>query len=419
MIPFSPPHIDQKIINEVIDCLNSGWITTGPKTRLLEKRLCEYTGAEATLCLNSATAGLEAVLRWFGVKEGDEVILPAYTYTATANVIVHCGAIPVFVDVNDDFNISTTAIAGAITNRTKVIMPVDFGGWPCDYDRINSLVLQEKVIKLFKPHNDVQAQLGRILILSDASHAIGATYKGKKTGTLTDVSVFSFHAVKNITTAEGGAVALNLPPGFDNNEIYKCLAIKTNQGQSKDALSKIKPGAWRYDVVEAGYKSNMTDILASIGLVELERYDSDTLPKRKEIVGHYNRLLNDYPWAILPTMIDNNSESSYHLYPLRIKNISETERDVIIERVSSMGISVNVHFIPVPMLSFYRGLGYDIADYPITYNNYKTEISLPVFYDLTLNQIEEIVHALCSAVDTVATCNATETDLADRKHPIP
>src|ERR1035437_6297637 len=286
MIPFSPPHIDQKIIDEVTKVLQSGWITTGPRTKLFEKELTKYCGNKSTLCLNSATAGLEIMLRWFGIKEGDEVILPAYTYSATANVVIHCGATPVFVDVNsDDFNISVANIEKAITAKTKVIMPVDFGGYPCDYDAINNLVIKHK--EKFRATTNEQKMLNRILVLSDSAHSFGATYKGKKTGSLTDVSVFSYHAVKNLTTAEGGAVALNLPAPFDNEEEYKKLCVSTLHGQDKDALAKTQKGNWRYDVVEAGYKCNMTDITAAIGIVELERYDKDTLPKRKNICTKY------------------------------------------------------------------------------------------------------------------------------------
>jgi dTDP-4-amino-4,6-dideoxygalactose transaminase len=400
-IPFSPPRIDQQIIDEVVDCLKSGWITTGPKTKLFEKRLTAYTKAKATLCLNSATAGLEIMLRWFGVKEGDEVILPAYTYSATANVIIHCGAKPVFVDVADDFNVSVDAIRNVITKNTKVIIPVDFGGWPCDYDSINSLVHEDRFVKLFTPANVAQQKLGRILIHADSAHAIGATYKGKKAGNFTDVSVFSFHAVKNITTAEGGAISLNLPPPFDNREVYNSLSIKTCHGQNKDALARLGTGTWRYDIIEAGYKFNMTDIAASIGLVELERYERDTLKKRKEIADSYNRLLKKYEWAILPPMKNSERESSCHLYPLRINNISEQDRDIIIEQIILKGISVNVHFIPVPMMSYYKALNYNITDYPNTYNNYKAEISLPVFYDLKSHEVEEVVHVLNDAVEAL------------------
>lgn len=400
LIPFSPPRIDQKIIDEVTDTLRSGWITTGPKTKRFEKELSAYYGAQATLCLNSATAGLEIMLRWFGVKAGDEVIVPAYTYSATANVIIHCGATPVFVDVNaDDFNISVASIEKAITPRTKAIMPVDFGGWPCDYDAINALV--KKYAATFQPETEEQRQLGRMLVLSDAAHSVGARYKGKLTGALTDVTVFSFHAVKNLTTAEGGAVALNLPAPFDNEAVYKYLCVKTLHGQNKDALAKMQKGNWKYDIVEAGYKCNMTDIMAAIGLVELARYDSDTLVKRRAIFDAYTAGFTNENWAELPVYDQNGSVSSYHLYPLRIKGITEVQRDAIIQAIFDADVSVNVHFIPVPMMSFYKGLGYDISNYPVTYTNFAREISLPVFYDLNPEQVARVITAVKEAVKKV------------------
>jgi len=399
MIPFSPPHIDQKIIDAVTEVLKSGWITTGPKTKLFEKKLSEYTGAKATLCLNSATAGLEIMLRWFGVKEGDEVIVPSYTYAATANVVIHCGATPVFVDTNDDFNISIEAIEKAITSKTKVIMPVDFAGYPCDYDAINSLVMRQDIIQQFNPTTNEQKMLGRILILSDAAHSIGSIYKGKKAGSLTDVSVFSFHAVKNLTTAEGGAVALNLPEPFDNEEVYKALCIKTLHGQNKDALAKMQKGNWRYDIIEAGYKCNMTDIMAAIGLVELERYEAETLPKRKHIMDLYSKILSQYEWAQIPDYDNDSRSSSFHLYALRIRNINEETRDKIIQDIFDQDVSVNVHFIPVPMMSFYKSLGYDIANYPKTYDSYSREISLPVFFDLTDEQVGIVANAVITSVE--------------------
>jgi dTDP-4-amino-4,6-dideoxygalactose transaminase len=402
MIPFSPPRIDQKIIDEVNDTLRSGWITTGPRTKRFEKELTAYCGSKATLCLNSATAGLELMLRWFGVKEGDEVIVPAYTYSATANVVMHCGAKPVFVDVNaDDFNISVREIEKAITPRTKVVMPVDFGGYPCDYDAINALVKRDDIRKMFAAATKEQEMLGRIMVLSDAAHSIGAWYKGKRTGALTDVSVFSFHAVKNLTTAEGGAVAFNLPEPFDNDAIYQYMCVKSLHGQNKDALAKMQKGNWKYDIVEAGYKCNMTDIMAAIGLVELSRYDSDTLPRRKEIFDVYTSRFSKYEWAEIPVYKNEMAESSYHLYPLRIKNVSEEERDEIIKEIFEQDVSVNVHFIPVPMMSFYKKLGYSIIDYPVTYNNFSREISLPVFFDLTDDQVNEVVNAVAKAVGKV------------------
>lgn len=401
MIPFSPPRIDQRIIDEVTDTLRSGWITTGPKTKRFEKLLSAYYGAGATLCLNSATAGLELMLRWFGVGPGDEVILPAYTYSATANVIMHCGAKPVFVDVKNDFNIDPDKIREAITVRTKVIMPVDFGGWPCDYDAIMGLVKEQGIRSAFRPSTEIQKMLGRILVLSDSAHSLGARYKGKMAGSLADVSVFSFHAVKNLTTAEGGAVALCLPSPFVNEDIYRHLCVKTLHGQNKDALAKMQKGNWKYDIVEPGYKMNMTDILASIGLVELDRYESETLPKRKRICQSYTAFLSKLEWAIPPVISDGQTESSYHLYPLRIHGVDEAGRDEIIRRISERDVSVNVHFIPVPMMSYYKGIGYSIHDYPNTYSLYSTEISLPVYFDLTDEQIGTVLEAVALSVEEV------------------
>jgi len=402
MIPFSPPRIDQKIIDEVVAALQSGWITTGPRTKLFEKKLTEYCGNKATIALNSATAGLELMLRWYGVKEGDEVILPAYTYSATANVVIHCGAKPVFVDVNaDDFNIDVSKIEAAITTNTKVIMPVDFGGYPCDYDELNALVRKAEVINKFKANHPNQEKLGRIMILSDSAHSIGATYKGKKAGALTDVSVFSFHAVKNLTTAEGGAIAFNFPEPLDNEEIYKYMCILSLHGQNKDALAKMQKGNWKYDIIMAGYKCNMTDITAAIGLIELERYENDTLKKRAEIFEFYSNFFTNKNWAQIPTYKDSNKLSSYHLYPLRIKGVSEAQRDEIMQYIFDKDVSVNVHFIPVPRLSFYKEMGYDVMNYPTTYDNFSREISLPVFYNLTIEQMKTVCEAVEFAVNKV------------------
>ncbi|MBN8693792.1 MAG: DegT/DnrJ/EryC1/StrS family aminotransferase [Bacteroidetes bacterium] len=400
MIPFSPPRIDDEICNEVVAALKSGWITTGPRTKEFEKQITSYCGNKNTLCLNSATAGLEIILRWFGVGPGDEVILPAYTYSATANVIMHCGATPIFTDVNEsDFNINVEAIEKAITSKTKVIMPVDFAGWPSDFDAINNL--SEKYRSKFIAANDIQKQLGRILILSDAAHSFGASYKGKKTGSLCDVSVFSFHAVKNLTTAEGGAVALNLPAPFNNEEVYKYLCIKTLHGQNKDALAKTQKGNWKYDVIEAGYKCNMTDIAAAIGLIELKRYDNDTLVRRREIFDRYSDGFKNDTRFILPIYQTKEKTGCYHLYPLRIKNITEEQRDLIIKEIFDQDVSVNVHFIPVPSMSYYKGLGYSIQNYPQTYKNYSCEISLPVYYDLDNNKVDTVIKAVLHAVNKV------------------
>lgn len=401
MIPFSPPHIDQAIIDEVVDTLKSGWITTGPKTKRFEKELSAYCGNPVTLCLNSATAGLEIMLRWFGVKEGDEVILPAYTYSATANVIMHCGAKPVFVDIGEDFNISVHAVQKAITAKTKVIMPVDFAGLPCDYEELHSIVSKPEIKSLFAASTPEQQKLGRILILSDAAHSFGAMYNGRKAGTFTDVSVFSFHAVKNLTTAEGGAIAFNLPAPFNNQEIYTQLCITTLHGQNKDALAKTQPGNWKYDIVEAGYKMNMTDIMASIGLVELSRYDSDILSKRKHIFETYTNAFKQFGWAIIPQYQHEQKTSSFHVYPLRIQNITEQQRDTTITHIFAKQVSVNVHFLPLPMTSFYKQLGYNISHYPNTYAHFANEISLPVYVDLTESQLQTVIEAVISSINEV------------------
>jgi len=399
MIPFSPPHVDDEIINEIVDTIKSGWWTTGPKTKLFEKKIAEYCNCQSVLAVNSATAGLELILRWFGVERDDEVIVPSYTYCATANVVMHCGATPVMVDINnEDFNISIENLRKAITPRTKVIMPVDIGGLPADYSAINKIVNEPEIKSIFEPKTEIQAQLGRVLVLSDAAHSFGAEYSNKKTGSLTDVTVFSFHAVKNLTTAEGGAIVLNLPEPFNNNELYKFLNILTLHGQNKDALAKTQKGSWRYDVIAAGYKSNMTDILASIGLVELERYDSLNLAKRKYIFDRYTSAFSKYIWAELPIYMTEEKKSSCHVYLLRIKNISEEKRDRIIQEIFEQGVAVNVHFQPLPLLSFYKNLGYDIKKYPVSYDNFSREISLPVYVDLTDYQVDTVIEVLVSSV---------------------
>ena len=402
MIPFSPPRIDQKVIDEVVDTLKSGWITTGPKTKEFERRLTAYCGNKATLAENSNTVGLEVVLRWFGVQEGDEVIVPAYTYCATANVIVHCGAKPVMVDVNaDDFDVCLENVRRAITDKTKVIMPVDLGGMPCAYDELFELVETEEVKTLFQAKTEEQRKLGRILILSDSAHSIGAEYKGRKAGCLADVSVFSFHAVKNLTTAEGGAIMLNLPEPFDNEEVYRYLCTYTLHGQNKDALAKTKKGAWRYDVLVSGFKGNMTDIMASIGLVELSRYEDDTLHYRKCIYDQYTDAFSRYGWAELPIYETEDRKSSYHVYCLRVKGITEQQRDEIIQRIFDKDVSVNVHFQPLPLLSAFKNKGYKIEDYPVAYDNYCREISLPVWYGLSEEMVKTVIDAVICSVEEV------------------
>lgn len=398
MIPFSPPRIDEKIIAEVTAALKSGWITTGPRVKKFEEMLSATYGVDNVLCVNSNSAGMELMLHWFGIGPGDEVIVPAYTYCATANVVVHCGATPVMVDVNDDFDINVENVRRAITPRTKVIMPVDIAGFPCDYDELNALVRDPEIVKMFTPATDEQRKLGRILLLEDAAHSLGASYRGKKLGSVADLTVFSFHAVKNLTTAEGGAICINLPEPFDNEQIYKYLRIKSLHGQSKDALAKTQIGNWRYDVSEAGYKCNMTDVLAAIGLVELERYEDDTLVRRKQIFDAYSRAFSKYPQFQVPVYETADKISSYHVYPLRVNGITEAQRDEIMQRIFAQEVSVNVHFIPLPMLSFYKNSGYDIKNYPTTYDNFSREISLPVYFDLTDEQVQTVIQAVVQAV---------------------
>lgn len=280
-------------------------------------------------------------------------------------------------------------------------MPVDFAGFPCDMDEINALVNRADIKSIFSPSTAEQKMLGRILVLSDSAHSIGAFYKEKHTGALCDVAVFSFHAVKNLTTAEGGAIALNMPAPFDNEEIYKALCIKTLHGQNKDALAKTLKGGWRYDIVEPGYKCNMMDIQAAIGLVELERYDSENLVRRKQIVNQYNAVLSKLPWAQLPVVGTKDKTSSYHLYPLRIKGISETQRDLIIDKISNMEVAVNVHFIPLPLLSFYKGIGFEMGNYPVAFDNYSREITLPLYFNLTDENVKTVLNALIESVESV------------------
>lgn len=401
-IPFSPPRIDEKTIEAVTEVLRSGWITTGPKTRELESKINHYCNGKKTLCLNSWTNAAELILRWFGVGEGDEVIIPAYTYAATANIVMHVGATPILADIEKEgYGIDVSLIASKITSKTKVIMPVDIGGLPCDYDAIMNIAKSDTAKNLFVSNHPNQEKLGRILVLSDAAHSFGATYKGKKVGSQCDVMAFSFHAVKNLTTAEGGALILNLPESFDNDAIWKSLNISALHGQTKDALSKTQAGQWRYDIVEAGYKCNLTDIQAAIGLVEMERYDSETLPRRKDICSLYTKLFKGKNWFVEPEFISTEKESCYHLYMLNLKGFTEEQRDTVIQKCAEQGVSLNVHFQPLPLLSFYKNLGYKMSDYPNAWNNYIGEISLPVYYNLTDDQVTYVAQSVIEAINEV------------------
>lgn len=401
MIPFSPPRIDQAVVDEVSKALLSGWITTGPRTKKFEQEITDYTGAQKTLCVSSWTNGMEVVLRWWGIGPGDEVIIPAYTYCASANIIVHTGAKPVMVDVNtEDFNLSVEAIKAAITPNTKAIMGVDISGFPVDFDEIYDLVNSDAVKAQFHPSNELQKQLGRILVLSDAAHSFGAEYKGKRIGACADITAFSFHAVKNLTTAEGGAVCFNMPAGFDHEDIYKQFNALILHGQSKDALAKTQKGNWRYDVEEPGFKCNMTDLQAAIGLVELSRYD-ENLARRKEIFAAYTSAFESENWALIPTYKTADKTSSYHLYLLRIANATEAERDAIIQEIFEQDVAVNVHFQPLPLLTAYKKRGYKMEDYPEAWKKYANEISLPVYFDLTDEQVQTVIAAVKNAVTKV------------------
>ena len=399
MIPFSPPRIDEKVLKEVNDALMSGWITTGPRTKLFENKISAYCGCKTTVAVSSWTMGMEVFLRWWGIGPGDEIIIPVYTYCASANVVIHTGAKAVMVDVSkDDFNIAIDKIEAAITSKTKVIMPVDISGFPCDYNEILNLANKHK--EVFTPNNTKQSKLGRILIASDAAHSFGALYFGKRSGSLADVTCFSFHAVKNLTTAEGGAVCFNLPDHFDHDEIYKDFVTITLHGQSKDALAKSKKGAWKYDVLVPGYKCNMTDIQAAIGLVELDRYQ-ENLERRKEIFNAYDAAFSKKSWAILPIHEHSEKTSSYHLYLLRIKNISEDQRDEIIQEIFNNDVAVNVHFQPLPLLTAYKNLDYRIEKFPEAIKKYQNEISLPVYFNLNNNQVAQVVHAVVLSVEKI------------------
>lgn len=399
-IPFSPPKINQAIVDEVVATLNSGWITTGPRTKALEKEVEKLAQVPRVLCVNSCTGGLELIMRWLGIQAGDEVIVPAFTYCATANVVLHCGGTPIMVDIkSDDFTIDIDAIKQAITPKTKAIVPVDLGGMPVDYSLLLNLVQSDEVKNQFTPRTNIQEQLNRIAIITDAAHSIGASYLNQPAAQQADVTVFSFHAVKNLTTAEGGAICLNLPSPFDADEIYAKLNTKTVHGQSKDALAKFGKNSWEYDVVEAGYKFNMPDVLAAIGLVEIKKYQTETLPKRKAIFDYYTELLSKYEWAELPVYKTKEKISSFHLYLLRIKNISLEQRNAIIQRIFDAGVSVNVHYKPLPELTLYKSLGYQSVDYPISLDTFHRVITLPVFFDLEKEQVERVVEVIVEAVE--------------------
>lgn len=399
-IPFSPPDITDSEIEAVVNVLKSGWITTGPVNKEFEEELCKYIDVKRVKLLSSATSAMELALKIFGVGEGDEVIVPAYTYASTANVVVHLGAKVVFIDAKEnDFNIDLERLEKAITNKTKAVIAVDIGGMPCDYDAIIKILESKK--ELFNAsENKYQKELKRPLFLLDAAHSIGAIYKGKRTGSQADMSSFSFHAVKNITTSEGGALSFNDIGNINADEIYKEISVLSLHGQNKSAFDKNKggKGAWRYNIELAGYKCNMSDLHAAIGLSQLRRYDS-MLNHRKKIVSIYNDILSKNSRIILPNFKNNETESSYHLYLMRVKDFEEDDRDLLIDKMSEFGITLNVHYLPLPAHKAYIDLGYNIDDYKNAFNLYKNQITLPLYSTLKEEDAEYIALNIIKYLD--------------------
>lgn len=394
-IKFSPPDITQEEIDEVTDTLRSGWITTGPKTKLFEKQIAQYCHTAKAVCLNSATAGLELILRFLGIGEGDEVITSAYTYTASASVIEHVGAKIVLVDVDkEDFYISASNVAKAVNDRTKAIIGVDIAGVIADYDALYKIAEDNKGI--FKAANPVQKRIGRIAVIADAAHSFGAVREGKFSGEIADFTSFSFHAVKNLTTAEGGAVTWKSIEGISDEDIYTQFMLMSLHGQSKDALSKMKIGAWEYDIKTLGYKCNMTDIMSAIGIVQLRRYPS-LLARRKEIIEKYDKAFAGT--AITPVKhYGKDFAGSGHLYITRVDGIDEKQRNAIITRLAEKGIASNVHYKPLPMFTGYKEIGFDIKDYPCAYDMYRNEITLPLHTLLTDEEVDYIIDSYKEAV---------------------
>ncbi len=395
-IPFSPPDITELEIEEVVDTLKSGWITTGPKTKKFEKQIAEYCHTSKAVCLNSATACSEMALRVLGIGPGDEVITTAYTYTASASVICHVGATVVLVDTQkDSYEMDYEALEEKITEKTKAIIPVDLGGVICDYDRIFEIVNRKK--DLFEPKTELQKKIGRIAVVADGAHAIGAVQNGKRCGEIADFTSFSFHAVKNLTTAEGGAVTWRDIEGVDNEELYKQFMLLSLHGQSKDALAKTQLGAWEYDVVAPYYKCNMTDIMAALGLAQMKRYP-DILARRKGIIEKYNEGLKNLPVSVLEHF-GNDFVSSGHLYLVRVHDKTREECNKIIEKMAEYGIATNVHYKPLPLLSAYKNQGFNIKDYPNAYAMFENEITLPLHTKLTDEEIDYIIDSFVKCVE--------------------
>lgn len=387
-IPFSPPDISEAEINEVVETLRSGWITTGPRTKELEKRLAKYCNTNKVVCLNSATAAEELNLRILGIGEGDEVIVPAYTYTATASAVIHVGAKVIFVDSQkDNVEMDYDALEKAITEKTKAIVAVDLAGIICDYDKIFEIVKRKK--SLFKPNNNIQKAIGRIAVLADCAHAFGASKNGKMAGEIADFTSFSFHAVKNFTTGEGGASTWKNIKGVDDEELYKQYQLYSLHGQNKDALAKTQLGSWEYDIIGAWYKYNMTDIMAAIGLKQLDRYE-ELKNKRRKIINRYDKMCDELSIKHLNHYTEN-SNSSGHLYLTRIPGINDEQRRKIIVEMAEQGVATNVHYKPLPMMTAYKKLGWNIKDFPNAYNYYENLITLPLNTKMTDEDVEYVM----------------------------
>lgn len=398
-IPFSPPDITDVEINNVVEVLKSGWITTGPKTKEFERQIAEYCNTNKAICLNSATACMEMTLRLLGIGEGDEVITSAYTYTASASVIHHVGAKIVLVDTaKDSFQMDYEKLEEAITERTKAIIPVDLAGVMCDYEKIFEVVNRKK--DLFKANNELQEAIGRVVVLADGAHSFGASQKGKMSGEVADFTSFSFHAVKNLTTAEGGALTWKSIDGVDDEDIYKRLNTLSLHGQTKDALAKTKIGSWEYDIVEPAYKCNMTDIMAAIGMGQLSRYE-ELLNYRKAIINRYDELLEDVEGVEVLKHYTNDNTSSGHLYLVRLTGKDEEFRNEVIIKMAEEGIATNVHYKPLPLLTAYNNLGFKIEDYPNAFDMYKNEITLPLNTLISLEQVDYVVKNLETCINEV------------------
>lgn len=402
-IPFCLPLIDEDVNQEVNSCLNnSGWLTTGPKVKLLENEISALCGTDFTICVNSWTSGMMLLIKWLELDSDDEIIIPSYTYAASALAVINSNVKCVMVDVNDNFTIDIQKVEKAITPNTKAIMPVDIGGYPADYIALKSLLNSKKVIEKFEPKTKFQKKIGRPIIISDAAHSIGSKINGYPTPTYTDFSVLSFHSVKNITTGEGGAITFKKFDFFEkDNNILEELRLLSLNGQNKSAFEKNISGGWRYDIVTNGLKVNMPDINASIGLAQIRKYKDILLPERKKLFLTYNSFLSNHPWAIIPLSSDNNRESSYHLYQLRIKNFDEIKRNYLIVQMESRGIGVNVHYIPLPMLSYFKNTGFKITEYQESFNLYENEISLPIYNGLSLESIKFICENLVEIVEKI------------------